>query len=135
MAIGVKFDKARALYYLQCLKNGQPTNPPNGVWTGNDMLSLAGACFFGALSQGPESFWLKEIPEEMHPEHQELVEEQFDHDLHAAISFYGHLTMLVHDDQFDDGYESHVFALVSQEGDLERRLTPVKGVKGHPDVI
>jgi len=27
------------------------------------MLALAGACFFGALSQGPASFWSHDIPE------------------------------------------------------------------------
>ena len=99
------------------------------------MLSLAGACFFGALSQGPSSFGLRQIRTELHPELREAVEETFDHDLHAAIGLYGHLTMLVADSRFDDGYAPHVVALVSQEGDLKQSLVPVKGVKGFPDRI
>ncbi len=135
MAIAVKFEKARAEYYLRCLATGQPIKPPGEAWTGNDMLSLAGACFFGAMSQGPASFWLKDIPEGLHPERQEAVEEHFDHDLHAAIGFYGHLTMLVADGQFDDPYASNVIALVSQVGDLQQAIVPIKGMKEYPDRI
>ena len=135
MAIAVKFDKSRAVYYLDCLANGRPVEPTAGGWTGNEMLALAGACFFGAMSQGPQSFWLKEIPETLHPEHRELVEQTFDNDLHAAIEFYSHLTTQVADDQYDSAYAPQVVALVSQEGDLKKNLVPIKGIKGHPDRI
>jgi hypothetical protein len=56
MAIMVKFNEARAQYPLQCLAVGTPIRPGQDGWTGNDMLALAGACFFGAMSQGPEDY-------------------------------------------------------------------------------
>ncbi|MCH7540679.1 MAG: hypothetical protein IH999_09840 [Proteobacteria bacterium] len=135
MPIAVKFEKPRAQYYLDCLANGQAIAPIEDGWTGNDMLALAGACFFGALSQGPASFWLKEVPEDKHPEYKEADDESFDNDLHAAIAFYAQLTMLVAHREFDDSYAPNVMVLVTQEGDVKRTLQTVKGVKGHSDRI
>jgi len=60
--IMVKFEKQRAQEILKCLQNGEPIKPagPDG-WSGNDALALAGACYFMAMSQGPQSFWLRDI--------------------------------------------------------------------------
>jgi hypothetical protein len=55
-AITIKFNKARAQYLLKCLAAGTPSRPVQQGWSGNDMLALAGACFCGALSQGPPAF-------------------------------------------------------------------------------
>ena len=135
MSIAVKFNKQKAQYYLECLKNGRAIAPGDGNWTGNEMLAVAGACFFGAMSQGTQSFWLKELPDTMHAEHREAAEEKFDHDLHAAVAFYGQLTKLVEYESFDEQFAPEVMALVSQQGDTELSVFPVKGVKGQPDKI
>ena len=129
MAIMVKFDKARAQYLLKCLAAGNPIRPEQEGWNGNDMLALAGACFFGASSQGPASFWPHDIPANLHPEYREAVEANFFHDLHAAVEFYGHLTMLVKDEAYDAGYDANVKALVTQEGDVLKTVHPVSGIK------
>lgn len=129
MAIMVKFNKAHAQYLLQCLAAGTPIQPEHEGWTGNDMLALAGACFFGALSQGPASFWCRDIPENLQPEYREAEEASFFNDLHAAVEFYGHLTMLVQDGGYDEGYEPHINALVTQEGDVHKSVQPISGIK------
>ncbi len=129
MAIMVKFNKARAQYLLQCLASGTPIEPETEGWTGNDMLALAGACFFGAMSQGPASFWGWDIPDNLHPEHQEAEEEVFINDLHAAVEFYGNLTRLVLDGEYDEGYDANVEVLVTQEGDIHKTLRPISGVR------
>jgi len=128
MAIIVQFNKARAQYLLQCLAAGTPIQPANEGWTGNDMLALAGACFFGALSQGPASFWCRDIPENLHPEYQEAEEGVFFNDLHAAVEFYGHLTRLVKDGDYDYGHDPEVKALVTQEGDVQKSVQPISGI-------
>jgi hypothetical protein len=129
MAIMVKFNKARAQYLLKCLAAGNPIRPEQQGWTGNDMLALAGACFFGAMSQGPASFWCREIPADLPPEYREAEEATFFDDLHAAVEFYGHLTMLVQDEAYDEGYDSTVKALVTQDGDVHKTMHPVSGLK------
>jgi len=133
MAIKVKFNKARAQYLLQCLASGAPIEPETRAWTGNDMLALAGACFFGALSQGPASFWGRDIPEHLHAEYREAEEETFVNDLHAAVEFYGQLTLLVQDKTFDAGYESNVLSLVTQEGTVHNIVRTITGTKASRD--
>lgn len=125
----VKFNKARAQYLLQCLASGSPIQPEQEGWNGNDMLALAGACYFGALSQGPASFWPHDIPANLHPEYREAEEATFFNDLHAAVEFYGQLTMLVQDEVYDNGYDSTVKALVTQEGDVHKSVQPISGIK------
>lgn len=129
MAIMVKFNKARAQYLLKCLAAGNPIRPEQEGWSGNDMLALAGACYFGALSQGPASFWCRDIPANLHPEYQEAEEATFFNDLHATVEFYGHLTMLVQDEAYDAGYDANAMALVTQEGNVHKTVQPVSGIK------
>jgi hypothetical protein len=118
MAIAIKFDKDRAQHYLDCLAQGKDIKAPAGGWTGNDMLALAGACHFGAMSQGPQSFW-------------------FFIDLGAAIEFYSQLTMLVQDEEYDNSFRPEAFALVSKtiEGEVHQYMKPVKGFLEYSDVL
>jgi hypothetical protein len=129
MAIMVKFNKSRAQYLLKCLASGTPIQPEREGWRGNDMLALAGACFFGAMSQGPAAFWPHNIPKNLPPEYREAEEATFFNDLHAAVEFYGHLTMQVQDETYDNGYDPHVMALVTQEGDVHKSIQPISGIK------
>ncbi len=135
MAIAIKFDKQRAQQLLDTLANGMPIEPPAEGWTGNDMLAVAGACFFGATSQGPASFWLRDLPENLHQEYREAAEETFMNDLRAAVEFYSHLSMMVQDKTYDDSFAPCSLALVTQEGDIKSTVLPIKGFKDHDDVI
>lgn len=125
----VKFNKARAQHLLQCLASGSSIAPEQEGWSGQDMLALAGACFFGAMSQGPASFWSRDIPKNLHPEYREAEEASFFNDLHAAVEFNAKLMMLVQDGAYDDGYEPHVKALVTQAGGVRKSMQPISGIK------
>jgi hypothetical protein len=129
MAILIKFNKARAQYLLQCLASGTPIHPEQERWSGNDMLALAGASNFGAMSQGPTSFWPHYVPNNLSSEYREAEELAFFNDLHAAVEFYGHLMMQVQDGTYDNGYAPDVKALVTQEGDVHKSIQPISGFK------
>lgn len=128
----VNFNKARAEEILHCLNTGDPIAPSGEGWTGNDMLALAGACFYAAMSQGPASFWLRDIPENLHSEHTEAEVSQFMNDLRAAVEFYAELTRLVHDNEFDHKCDPDVLAKATQEGEVSRSITPLRGFKERP---
>jgi len=133
----VDFHKERAEYLIDCIANGKPIEPSTSAgWTYNDMLALAGACHFGALSHGRVDLramkgeeearqWLESLPKE----HREANEEMWFNDVAAAIEFYSHLTMLVKDGKYDHQAEKHLVAFVSQVGSSQKRLHPLKGFK------
>src|SRR5262245_38083433 len=117
MAIGIKFDKARAEQVLDCLAHGKPIPPGSARgWTAHDMVALAGTCFLAAMSQGPALYqhtdWSK-VPNE----HREAVEETLFDDLHAAIEFYGQLSILVREKEYDaKGFAPRCEAVLWLEG-------------------
>ena len=51
----ITFKKDRSLYFLNCLQNGRPMlhDPEPPGWTVDEMLQLAGACFFAVAAHGP----------------------------------------------------------------------------------
>lgn len=111
----VNFKKERAEYFVDCLDKGLAISPDpdQGGWTKNEMVQLAGACFFVLMSQGPISDVMAELsgfgrPEKKHPEHVEAEEELLLNDIHAAIEFAANLSMLAHDGGYDDAYEPFV---------------------------
>ena len=142
MAIIINFQKETGEGFLNSLSNGKPITPPRGdSWNANEMLTLAGACFFAAMTHGPAamgspSFIGKEYEpgkelEGMHPEHQEAVEETFQDDLHAAIDYYSYLSQHVFDDEYDQLCEPNCIAWVQWDKG-EKKMKPLKGFKDHP---
>jgi len=127
----ISFDKARAEYVLDCLKNGKAIDPDSADgWSVHGCLALAGACFFQAVSHGAPLYKALGVDPSTFPqERQEAIEETLVHDLHAAIEFYCHLTMLVCDNEFDQRCEPYVTALVTQDGTLKKTLKPLEGFK------
>ena len=69
--INIHFEKERAEYLLECLIDGKPIEPPDIGWTIDDMLALAGACFFAAMIQGPMEILGDELVK-LSPEKEEL---------------------------------------------------------------
>lgn len=120
MAIGINFRKERAEQFLDCIEKGKPIE---NVRTVDDMLALAGACFFVAMSHGPiaksEIDWAK-VPKE----HREARDVQLFAEIHAAIEFYGQLTMLVKDDEYDAAFEPQVRAAMMSEKTDGEQITP-----------
>src|SRR5262249_23106036 len=107
-------------------------------WTGNRMLALCGILYAGVFSQGPHGYQLKgEVAAKikaMHPEKREAVEETFNLDLHNAIEFISHLTFKVIDNEYEQELGREIMAaLYEEEG--KKKVRPVKGFKGAPDLL
>jgi len=124
----ITFQKARAERFLRCIEKGEPIGK---VQTVDEMLSLAGAYFFALLSHGPllrrtaAELAGERLPKDQPREHSEADEEMVFSDLHAAIEFVGHLTMLVHDKQYDARFEPVIRCLVNQD----KQIRPIDGFK------
>lgn len=130
----LNFEKSRAERFLQCLATGEPIGK---VHTIDEMVGLAGACFFALMSHGPiirkmaAEMQGKELETPQTQEHAEADDEMIFSDLHAAIEFSGHLTMMVKDGLYDDRCEELVRCFVSQDGD-QKQLHQFEGFKDPP---
>ena len=125
MAIAANFNKSRAQELLDALTNGKPIE--GGPWTVYDMLAVAGACFFGVMSHGPAL--AKDVDWSQIPmEHREAADETLFADIHAAIEYYGHLTMLVADGEYDEKFHPQYRAIITTDG-AEKRVTHIDGVR------
>ena len=125
----INFEKSRPARYLQCLAEGEPVGI---VHTVDEILAMAGACFFALQSHGP---LLRSLAAEMqgrsmdeapHPEHKEADDELVLSDLKCAIEFVGVLSRLVQDGEYDEQFEETVRCLVHQDGETPV-VTPVAG--------
>jgi hypothetical protein len=134
MAIGIEFDKEKAQRRLDAIARGQPLQPGPTGWTVHEMLEAAGALFFAALSHGPALRNGVDRPDAP-KEHLEMDENLLFRDLHAALEFYGQLTMFVQDDRYDEQFEPRMRAVVAADGDGGESVVPVSGWKGTPDRI
>lgn len=130
--IGVHFNKSFAETVVEAMKNGKPIAPPSGDWTGNEMLTLAGMLVAGVFSQGPHTYQLAGITQEMREklpnERQEAVEQTFGRDIHDAIKYLSTLMFAVIDGEYDQRYEETVEAIVYHNDD-ETRVMPARGFK------
>ena len=127
----IHFRKERAEYLLDCLATGKPIVPSQSLgWTIDDMMALAGACHFAAMSHGPCVSKAKRIDITKLPkEYQEATEMTFVSDLRAAVEFYSQLTMLVKDGEYDSHFEPYMVAVVTQTGDVRNSVAPLEGHK------
>jgi hypothetical protein len=128
VAIGIFFDKAKAQHFLDALKHGKPIAPQDPLgWTNADILALAGACHFAAMSHGPALYKNTDFSK-VPGERREAIEETLMSDLLGAIEWHSHATMLVCDGEYDKAFEPHHSAIIIRK-DEERRIVPVKGFK------
>jgi hypothetical protein len=130
--IAFAFEKATALSFAKSLAEGLPLQH-EGPWSSNDMLTLAGACFFGVFSQGPTidkiAKQLGQEAPERNPEQAGASQHEFIADIHGAIGFISELVMRVYDGDYDEDYEPTVHAIVNG---AEHTVAPMKGFKDHP---
>lgn len=128
----INFDKAKTERFLNCLRTGSPVA---GVQTVDDFAALAGACFFAIMSHGPIMRKVmaeaegREYEEPAHPEHREAQEEEIYKDIHAAIEYYGQMTMLVADGQYDQHFEPQHKAAVSVDDKGELHVSVLSGAR------
>jgi hypothetical protein len=136
--IAVHFSKQFAQQVLDAIKSGKPIPLPEGRWTGNNMLTLAGILYAAVFSQDPHAYQIAGIDsatlKKMHTEKREAVEESFRRDIHNGIEFLSLLTFRVADGQYDQSFEAEVKAIIFEE-DGKKQVRPGKGFKGHKDPI
>ncbi len=125
MPEGLKFVKADAEYFLDCLKEQKPIESPDGQWRRYNMLALAGALRAVIFASGPVSHegvdWT-----DVHPERKEAIYETFGDDLNAAIEFCSNLTLQVLHDEYPHDPETKAIVWVE---DGERRIQQLEGFK------
>jgi hypothetical protein len=70
----------------------------------------------------------------MPPERQEAVEEMFHQDLHDGIEFISTLTLNVIGGGYDGQFGPEVQAIIYEDADGTKKISPFKGFKGHKDI-
>jgi len=143
----VRFKKERAEYFLRCLNNGQPMTRdcPEPGWTIEEMMQLAGACFYAICCHGPEMKFagmepqdgvdedelLKRCEPPADPEHREAWARSLLNDFHAAVEVVGKLTSLVHQGEYDKDYEASMMFRAGQivDGQINTEVVPLEGFK------
>ena len=109
--IGFTFSKDVALSFARSIQSGESIQIPAEGWTANNLLMLAGASHFAAMSLGPQAYktsLLKSLPKER----REAVEESFFEDLAGAVEFIGDLTMKCVDGEFDERFHPSVQVII-----------------------
>jgi hypothetical protein len=108
-------------FFYSLLKNAN-IEVPEGGWTSDSMLQLAGAC---ALIVQNDSL---KVGATQHPEYQEAVIERTGKDVIAAIDFCGSLTLKIDCAQYDNNLEPHLrFNVQGTEPPVGRKVYPVQG--------
>jgi hypothetical protein len=127
--IGVQFDKARAEYFLDCIRRGKPIARPPGAqgWTCYDMMALAGAMYSATMSHGPGLYQDVDWPK-MPFARREATEDDFMADLHGAIDWYAQATMLVADAEYDERFEPQHRAILRLKNG-KKAVLPLSGFK------
>ena len=92
------------------------------------MLTLAGVCFFGIVSQGPLLFPGSDLSS-LTVERREFIEEQFSNDIRTAIEFYGHVAMNLQDEGYDMYFEDEVAGGIEYRDDGPPGVFAARGFK------
>jgi hypothetical protein len=125
MAIAINFDKAKAERFLEGLTQGKSLS---GVQTVDDILALAGACFFIAMSQGPALQQAVDWSKIGNVDHSDQAEDTFIQDIHNAIEYYAQLTLLVADGEYDENFDAQHRAIVMLDKG-NKTVIPLEGMK------
>ncbi len=128
----INFDKSLAQHFINCLTTGEAIG---SVHTLDEITTLAGACFYALIVQGPrgqrhsaeQQGLIVESPQ--HPEHVEADDAMAFNDIGTAIQFAGILCLMVHEQQYDSVYEEQIACLVGQGGEKRTTIKPIAGFK------
>ena len=123
----IVFNKHRAEELVARIGEGRDIPAPAGGWNSDELLHVAGALLFAAMSHGPPAIE-KDRSDQRSSENGNLTTRSLADDLHMAIDFYSDLTMMVCGGSYDERFEPELQALVIREGD-ERGFKLLKGGK------
>ena len=130
----VNFEKARTARFVQALANGEPIG---AVENADDMLALAGACFFAVLSNGEQLSQIaakvaaQGLPEPIEHAESDQQMARIIGDVHAAVEFVANLTQSVYHDEYDASFDATVQALVNRSSG-QLTVYPLMGFKDAP---
>lgn len=122
----IVFNKARAEQLVERIGEGQDIPAPAGGWNSDQLLQVAGALFFAAMSHGPPP--TDKTMENRAGGNGDTATRSLSDDLHTAIDFYSDLTMMVCGGTYDERFEPELQAVVVREGS-ERGFKIIRGGK------
>ncbi|HJQ78740.1 MAG TPA: hypothetical protein VJ828_02235 [Lacipirellulaceae bacterium] len=122
----IVFDKARAEQLVAQIGGGHDIPAPADGWNSDQLLQVAGALFFAAMSHGPPA--IDPSIENRPSDNGDSATRNLSDDLHMAIDFYSDLTMMVCGGTYDDRFEPEMQAVVVREG-MERGFKIIRGGK------
>jgi hypothetical protein len=122
----IVFNKARAEQLVVRIGEGQDIPAPAGGWNSDQLLQVAGALFFAAMSHGPSA--IDKSIEDRTSGNGDTATRTLSDDLHMAIDFYSDLTMMVCGGTYDERFEPELQAVVMREGS-ERGFKILRGGK------
>jgi hypothetical protein len=123
----IVFDKRRAEDLVARIGEGKDIPAPAAGWNSDELLQVAGALFFAAMSHGPPAID-KDRTEHRSGGNGDVATRTLADDLHMAVDFYSDLTMMVCGGTYDHRFEPQLQAVVVREGD-ERGFKILKGGK------
>jgi hypothetical protein len=121
----IVFNKARAEELLAIIGEGKDIPAPAGGWNCDQMLQVAGALLFAAMSHGPVDKSRVDKPSSANGD---TSTQSLSDDLHIAIDFYSDLTMMVCGETYDRRFEPELTAVVMRDGN-ERGFKVISGGK------
>lgn len=122
----IVFNKTRAQDLLTILGEGKDIPAPASGWNCDQMLQVAGALLFAAMSHGPAID--KNQPTKKSSSNGDTPTQSLSDDLHMAIDFYSDLTMMVCGETYDNRFEPELTAVVMRDG-TERGFKVISGGK------
>jgi hypothetical protein len=122
----IVFNKARAEQLVARIGGGHEIPAPAGGWNSDQLLQVAGALFFAAMSHGPPA--IDKSIENRPSDNGDAATRNLSDDLHIAIDFYSDLTMMVCGGTYDERFEPELRAVVMREG-AERGFKIIRGGK------
>ena len=123
----IMFAKGRAEELVARIGEGKDIPAPAAGWSSDELLQVAGALFFAAMSHGPREID-KDQFSDLSSGNGDVATRTLADDLHMAVDFYSDLTMMVCGGTYDQRFEPRLQAVVVREGD-ERGFKILSGGK------
>jgi hypothetical protein len=123
----IGFSKSRAEQLISVIGEGQDIPAPNRGWSCDEMLQVAGALLFAAMSQGRPDID-KDPSQNVASKNGDMTTNALCDSLHMAIDFYSDLTMMVCGGSYDERFEPTLQGVVLRDGG-ERAFKIVEGAK------
>jgi hypothetical protein len=131
--IPVHFNKSYAEQVFAALRGGRPIPPPEGGWSQDGQLMVAGVLYAGVFSYGPAPHQSAGLSADqvraLRPGRPGAAGDTFRQDILDGIEFAGVLARKVLDGGYDAQCGPEVKAVVYRQEDGGQAFVPVEGFK------